>query len=207
MACAAVLAAVAPALAAEPKLHGTFGDKAAVVSVDGGSPRTVRVGERLGALTLLAVEGDRALVEWEGRRLVLVSSPAAAAAGASDGRRRATLTADARGHFYAEGAINGVPVRFLVDTGASAVALSGREAARLGLDYRKGASAVAMTAAGPVRAWRVVLDRVRVGEIELHQVDAAVIEQGPEVALLGMSFLNRVDMRRDGERMTLMRRF
>jgi aspartyl protease family protein len=63
------------------------------------------------------------------------------------------------------------------------------------------------TANGAVAVYRVSLDRVRLGEIELNAVEALVIEQGLDIALLGMSFLNRVEMQRDGQIMTLIRRF
>lgn len=126
---------------------------------------------------------------------------------ASSERQHVTLAADVRGHFVTEGAVNGNPVRFLVDTGATMIALPGRDAERLGLDYRKGARGITNTANGPVAVYRVRLDSVRLGAIELGNVEAIVIEQGLEIALLGMSFLNRVEMKRDGHTMTLIRRF
>src|SRR5258708_24942126 len=120
----------------------------------------------------------------------------------------ATLTADARGHFVVDGQINGGAVRFLVDTGATAVSLSSADAARLGIDYRKGQPGLMGTANGTVAGYRVKLDTVRVGDIVVNNVDAAVMEgnQMP-FALLGMSFLNRMEMKREGETMVLIRRF
>jgi aspartyl protease family protein len=118
-----------------------------------------------------------------------------------------TLAADPRGHFFSEGAINGNPVRFLVDTGATTVALPASDALRLGIDYRKGQVGYSNTANGVVQVYRVMLDTVRLGSIQLTGVEAAVIEQGLSVALLGMSFLNRVEMQRDGQTMVLTRRF
>jgi aspartyl protease family protein len=98
-------------------------------------------------------------------------------------------------------------VRFLVDTGATSIVLPARDAERLGIDYRKGRRAITQTANGPVSVYRVNLTTVRLGDIELQAVDAVVIEQGLDIALLGMSFLNRVEMKRDGATMTLIRRF
>ena len=98
-------------------------------------------------------------------------------------------------------------MRFLVDTGASMVALPGRDAERLGLDYRKGPRGIIQTAGGNAIAYRVKLDRVKVGGIELTNVDGVVLEQGLDIALLGMSFLNRVQMQRDGQSMVLIRRY
>ena len=117
------------------------------------------------------------------------------------------LQADERGHFFAQGMINGSPVRMLVDTGASLIALPAAEAKRMGIDYLRGGRGTASTANGVVPVYRVRLDTVRIGDLELNQVDALVQEQGLPIALLGMSFLNRTEMRRSGEQMTLQRRY
>jgi aspartyl protease family protein len=77
----------------------------------------------------------------------------------------------------------------------------------MGIDYRRGSRGTASTANGVVPVYRVRLDTVRIGELELNQVDALVQEQGLPIALLGMSFLNRTEMRRSGEQMTLQRRY
>jgi aspartyl protease family protein len=122
-------------------------------------------------------------------------------------RQRITLSADTRGHFVVDGTVNGSATRFLVDTGATAVVLPGADAVRMGIDYRKGERGFASTANGVAPMFRVKLNSVRLGEIELTNVDAMVVEQGLSVALLGMSFLNRVDMQREGQTMTLIRRF
>jgi aspartyl protease family protein len=122
-------------------------------------------------------------------------------------RQSVTLSADTRGHFVIDGAVNGSPTRFLVDTGATMVTLPAADAQRLGIDYRKGARGLTKTAAGIVEVYRIRLDRVGLGGIEMTGVDAIVIEQGLDIALLGMSFLNHVEMRRDGQTMTLIQRF
>lgn len=202
-----MLAVSAPACATDVTLVGVFGDKAAIVAIDGGAPRTVKVGQRLGALTLVSVEKDRATVELDGKRRVLVRGQTYSTAGKQAARQSVTLAAGPGGHFVADGQVNGGAVRFMVDTGATAIALPAGDARRLGIDYLKGRPAVTQTAAGPAPVYVVRLDSVRVGEIELHGVDAMVIEQGLSVALLGMTFLNRVEMKRDGATMTLTRRF
>ena len=155
----------------------------------------------------LIAEKDRATVEIDGRRRVLVQGQHYRSAAPVSDRQQVTLAADRHGHFVTDGAVNGNPVRFLVDTGATSIALPGRDAVRLGLDYRKGARGMTQTANGPVAVYRVSLDRVRLGGIELQAVEAVVIEQGLDIALLGMSFLNRVEMKREGQTMTLIRRF
>lgn len=195
-----------PARAADVSLVGTFDTKAAILSINSSAPKTLKVGQSFGGVTLIAVEKDRATIEIDGKRRVLVRGQTYSSAAASD-RQVAVLAAGAGGHFVAEGQVNGGSVRFLVDTGASAIALPAGDARRLGIDYLRGRRGVTQTAAGPTTMYVVRLDTVRVGGIELQAVDAIVIEQGLGVALLGMTFLNRVEMRREGATMTLTRRF
>jgi aspartyl protease family protein len=193
--------------AADVALIGIIGDKAAVLAVDGGNPKTVRVGQKWNGIAVISVDKEQATVEIDGKRRVLVRGQHYRSAAAVSDRQSVTLSADTRGHFVTDGAVNGSPTRFLVDTGATMVSLPGADAQRLGIDYRKGARGLTKTAAGIVEVYRVKLDRVTLGGIELNGVDAIVIEQGLDIALLGMSFLNHVEMRRDGHTMTLTQRF
>lgn len=197
----------AAAAAADIALIGFIGDKAAVLAIDGGEPKTVKVGQTWRGVTVVSVERPQAMIEVDGKRRVLAIGQHHRAAAAPAERQSVTLAADTRGHFFSEGSINGNPVRFLVDTGASSVALPAAEAIRLGIDYRKGQQALSSTAAGVVPIYVVRLDSVKLGPIELNGVEGVVIERGLDVALLGMSFLNRVEMKRDGQVMTLTRRF
>jgi aspartyl protease family protein len=199
--------ACASAAAAEVALIGVMGDRAAVLAVDGGEPKTVRLGQRWNGIVVLSIEKDRATVEIDGRKRTLLLGQHYRGVPVQSDRQQVMLAADARGHFVAEGMVNGNPVRFLVDTGATSVVLPGRDAERLGLDYRKGERGLNQTANGVVATYSVTLDSVRLGDIEVRAVDAVVIEQGLNIALLGMSFLNRVDMKRDGQSMVLIRRF
>ena len=107
------------------------------------------------------------------------------------------------GRFETPGSINGANVRFLVDTGATAVSLGASDAKRAGIDYRKGKAMISNTANGRVRVWIVKLDSVKVGAIPLNDVDGAIHENDLPLALLGMSFLKRMDMQRTGEIMVL----
>lgn len=199
--------AVPQASATEVKLVGVFGDKAAVLSIDGGPPKTVRVGQRLGDLTVISVEAERATIEVGGKRRVLQRGQTYSSSGASSAAQSVTLSAGAGGHFWAEGQINGGAIRFVVDTGATAIAIPASDAVRLGIDYRSGRRGTTQTAAGPTAMYVVRLDSVRVGGVELTDIDAFVIEQGLNVALLGNTFLNRMEMRREGQTMTLTKRF
>ena len=195
------------AAAAEVSLVGVIGGKAAVVVVDGGDPKTVKVGQTWNGITVLSVEKDSAVMEIEGTKRVLQQGQAYRRSAPASERAQVTLAAGPGGHFVGEGAVNGQPIRFLVDTGATSIALPASFAQRAGIDFRKGEPGLSNTANGLVPVYRVSLATVRLGGIELNSVDAVVFEAGLDTALLGMSFLNRVDMRREGETMTLTKRF
>ncbi|HZO02332.1 MAG TPA: retropepsin-like aspartic protease [Burkholderiales bacterium] len=196
-----------PAAAADIALIGVMGDKGAVLAIDGGDPKAVKVGQTWRGITVLSIERGQATIEVDGkRRLLQIGQHYRQAAGA-DNRDRITLAADSRGMFVAEGAINGIPTRFMVDTGATYVGLSSSDAARMGIDVRKGRPVVMQTANGRVINYLVRLDRVRLGGIEITGVDGVVGDQDMPLALLGMSFLSRLEMQRDGSSMTLIRRF
>jgi aspartyl protease family protein len=197
----------AAAQAADVGLAGVFPGKA-LLTINGGAPRIVAVGSTTAeGVAVLAVDGETATIESDGRKRRLrvgenVASPAAPTGGA-----RATLMADAQGHFLTTGSINGTTVRFMVDTGATMIGLGAGDARRIGIDTSKGVPDFSMTANGPARVVRVKLDSVRVGEITVNNVDALVHEHDLPLALLGMSFLNRMEMQRDGQSMTLRKRF
>jgi aspartyl protease family protein len=193
--------------AADVALIGVIGGKAAVLAFDGGEPKTVKTGQKWSGVLVVSVKKDRALVEIDGKRRVLQIGQHYRSAAASWDRASVTLAADPRGMFMAEGTVNGIPMRFMVDTGATFVSMSAGDAARLGLDYRKGRAVMMQTANGTVMKYQVTFDRVRLGPIELTGVDGVVGGQDMPYTLLGMSFLNRVEMQRDGAKMTLIRRF
>lgn len=195
-----------PAAATDLNVVGLFGAKA-VVSINGSPPRTMSIGQRSSeGVVLVAVDRETATFEVDGQRRTLRMGQAYASRAPAAGGS-VTLKADARGHFLAEGQVNGGSVRFLVDTGATTVALPAADARRLGIDYLKGPRGIVQTAGGPASAYKVTLDTVRVGGIAINAVEAVVIEAGLPFALLGMSFLNRTEMKREGETMVLTKRF
>jgi len=201
--------ACGPAAAVDVALIGLGGDRAATLAIGGGEPKMVSVGQTWRGVKVISVERElgQATVEIDGKpRVLKIGQHYRSAAAASD-RQSVTLAADPRGHFFTDGAINGNPVRFLVDTGATMIALPAADALRLGIDYRKGERGYSNTAGGVVPIYRVRFDTVRLGSIEVTGVDGVVIEQGLDIALLGMTFLNRVEMKRDGHTMVLIRRF
>jgi aspartyl protease family protein len=194
------------AWATSVSVMGLFKDKA-IVSIDGGKPRTLSAGQTVQGVKLVAANSDSASFEVDGARRTLGMGQSFAGGAATGARQSVSLTADARGHFAASGSLNGYPMTFLVDTGATAIAISAAEARRIGLDYKVGQASGVSTAAGMVPAWRVTFNTVKVGGITVNQVDGMVVETGLSVPLLGMSFLNRMEMKRDGQTMTLTQRF
>jgi aspartyl protease family protein len=194
--------------ATEVSVVGLFPGKAVVV-IDGGAPRVLSVGQNpVDGVTLISTDRESATLLIDGEKKTLGIGQHRAGPAPASSSQSATLTADSRGHFVVDGQINGGAMRFLVDTGATAISLSSTDANRLGIDYRKGEPELMGTANGTVTAYRVKLDTVRVGGIVVNNVDAAVLEGNPmPFALLGMSFLNRMEMKREGQTMVLIRRF
>lgn len=183
-----------------------FKDKA-ILHIDG-ARRVLAAGETSPeGVKLVAANTEQATIEIAGRREVLALGVVTGSFAASE-QPSVTLWADPSGFFHAEGSINNVPVRFLVDTGANTIALNSATAQRIGIDYQKGQPGVATTASGYARVYGVTLGTVKVGGIVLHNVAAGVIEgPQPAVPLLGMSFLGGLEMRREGPRMELTKRY
>ncbi|HET7634657.1 MAG TPA: TIGR02281 family clan AA aspartic protease [Burkholderiales bacterium] len=186
----------------------------AIVVIGNAPPRLMRAGDTgPDDVRLLSASSDSAVFEIGGKRETLTLGQRAAVGSAvgpaaSGGQPSVTLTADNGGHFIANGSVNGISIRFLVDTGATSVALSAADAKRAGVDYLAGQHAYSSTANGVVAVYHVRLDSVTVGNITLHNVDAVVFDGHKlPIALLGMSFLNRMEMKRDGTTMTLVKRY
>ena len=194
------------ATAMDVNVVGLFPNKA-VVQIDGGKLQTLSIGQKTGeGVTLVSVEHDSATFDIDGQRMTLGLGHARMKT--STAPAAVMVMADERGQFATNGEVNGIAIRFWVDTGASLVALPAIEARRLGLDYRKGAPVLMSTANGTAAGYRVILDTVRLGEVTVNGVEAVVMEgEGLQVALLGMSFLRRMDIKREGEIMTLTKRY
>ncbi len=185
---------------------GLFKDKA-MVRIDGGSPKVIAAGQSIQGVKLISASSEGAVFEVEGKRRTLSMGQSFAAQAGNGGKPEVILNADSRGHFSTQGAINGGSMTFLLDTGATSIAIPARDATRLGIDYKTQRPHAVSTANGIVPAWRVTFNSVKVGGITLHQVEGVVLESGLDVALLGMSFLNRTDMKREGQTMTLTQRY
>jgi len=209
-ACLLVLALPGKSMAQQVDVNviGLFQDSAVLV-INGGNPRTIRVGQSTPeGVRLISANSQQAVVEIGGKRQTLEMGQSIAAARSTAGRQQAVLLSDGRGHFWANANLNGTSARVLVDTGATFISMSASTARGLGIDFTRGQRGFTSTANGTVPVYRISLATVRIGDITLNNVDASVHEgDGLPVILLGMSFLNRVEMQRDGERMTLIRRF
>jgi len=205
MLCLGFVAPVADA--ANVGLAGLFSGKA-LLTINGGAPRIVALGATSEeGVKVVAIDGDTATLEVDGKKRVLRVGQNVASQSSGSGPASAVLTADGRGHFMTTGTINGASVRFIVDTGASLIALGASDARRMGIDASKGQLGRSQTANGITVVSYVKLDTVRVGDIVLNNVDASVFQHDMPVALLGMSFLNRMEMQHSGNTMTLKKRY
>jgi len=184
--------------------------KAVVTYGNSGRPRVLRDGDALSStIKLIKATPESALFDVNGKRRSLSLGTSQLSNGRSmfSASSSVTLAADARGHFMTTGSINGGTVQFLVDTGATMISMGMADARRIGVNYLDGERGTTRTANGVARVYRVKLDTVRVGDITLNNVDALVHESEMPFVLLGMSFLNRVEMRREGTDLTLTKRY
>lgn len=187
-------------------LTGVLGQRA-LLMVNGGAPRSVAVGETYQGVKVLAVQGDQAQLEVGGRRIAvrLGDSPASVGTRGPNASGRIVLKSDSRGHFIGQGRINGQLMQFMVDTGATTVSLGAPDAERMGIAYKNGAPVTMNTANGQAQGWRIRLDSVRVGDLELSSLDAVVVPLAMPYVLLGNNFLARLQMTRSNEQMVLER--
>jgi aspartyl protease family protein len=194
------------ALAQDVGLAGVMGSKA-MLMINGAEPQAVPIGKTLDGVKVLSIQNDQVTIEIGGKKRPLRVGQHAVGASNGDGSGKVTMTADVQGHFYTTGTINGTSVRFLVDTGATMISLGATDARRIGLDFNRGQKALSNTANGQAVVSKVQVDTVRIGDITLHNIDALIHQSEMPIALLGMSFLNRMEMQRDGSTMTLKKRF
>lgn len=202
------LAMLAPGLAWSQavSLAGILGSKALLV-VDGSAPRGVAAGETHLGVKVLSVGRDEAVIEIKGARSTVRLGEAPVSVGArAGGGRKIVLMSDSRGHFVNQGLINGRVMQFMVDTGATTVAIGKPDADRMGLDYQNGQPVIMNTANGVAQGWRLRLNSVRIGEVEVLNVDAIVTPQAMPYVLLGNSFLGSFQMTRNNDQMVLEKR-
>lgn len=176
----------------------------------GKQQHVLRVGETTQeGVRLIEADSDKAVLEFKGKKDTYFLGRRV-----SSHFKKAEIKGEANiwpvnGMYMVGGAINGQPVKFMVDTGASWISMNGKHARRLGLDYHvSGKRGSVSTANGVAQVFLLDLDQVRVGDIVLHHVKAAVLDgNSPTEILLGMSFLKRVDIQRKGQMMTLKKKW
>jgi aspartyl protease family protein len=190
-------------------LNGNMGTRQALLVIDG-VPRVLEVGATAQGVRLLSLSTTQAEIEVGGVRRLLFAGASPVRIGAPEelrgGNTEIVLTAGSGGHFTTAGQINGKAVSFLVDTGATAIALGQADADRLGINYKNAPRGFAGTANGRVPVNVVNLSSVRVGEVEIANVEAVVMPSSMEHVLLGNSFLTRFQMQRDNDTMRLTKR-
>ncbi|MEH6501024.1 MAG: TIGR02281 family clan AA aspartic protease [Pseudoalteromonas distincta] len=192
-----VLALFSAAALAEPAVRvvGLFSG-AAVVNIDG-QRHMLRIGKPgPQGVELLAADSRTATLRINGQVRELGMQREYTEGFAQRQTLQVSIPRGPGGHYRVTGSINGQIVPFMVDTGATSVAMNAFQAQRLGINYRQvGVEVQATTASGQVAGYRVKLDRVKVGEVELANVDGLILEGGfPTEVLLGNSYLNRVRM-------------
>jgi aspartyl protease family protein len=191
------------------EVAGLLGDKAVLI-IDG-KQTILQAGEATPeGVKLIAVEAEGVSLEINGARDYYPLGEAGVGTSFSVSANTVErVYKDANGMFRAAGSINGYPVSFLVDTGASIVAMNSVQAKRLGIQYLlNGVATVVSTASGKVTAYNVQLDNVAIGRIKLTGIEAVVIEGShPEEVLLGMSFLGRLNVKNENEVMMLETKF
>lgn len=196
-------------VAAVPRIEvqALFGGKA-IVMIDG-QRRTLSAGQTSPeGVKLVSADSKQAILEYDGKRKVYQPGGAISLSYAKPEHYEEKIFADDRGMFHSVGTINGRTVRFLVDTGATTVAMNKTQARQLGVDYRmKGERIVVSTASENVKGYRVRLSSVSLGRIKQKDVDAMVIDgDHPGPILLGMSFLGKLKVEKSGGVMSIRQR-
>jgi aspartyl protease family protein len=168
---------------------------AAVLNVDG-QRKLVKVGQMgPGGVQVISADSRGAVLRVNGvERPYSLSREAGSGGASAPAKAQTSIARGADGHYRVVGSVGGHSIAFLVDTGATSIALNESQARTLGIDFRVvGQPMVVNLAAGTAKAWRIKLPQVKVGPLEVLGVEAFVLEgEGANDALLGMSFLNRV---------------
>lgn len=205
-----ILLASLAASATEPVLLATMGSKASVSF--GGKPITLAVGEARQGVKLISVGADSAVFEADGKRsTVRLGQGFFAGGGETDpgsSGNSATLFDAGGGHFLALVSAGGGGVRGMIDTGASFLSLSAPHANTLGIKPDRSKPVSLSTAQGVKTAWLTKINTVKIAGITLYNIDVVVSDGNfPAMPLIGMSVLNQLQMQRDGNQMTLKKKY
>ena len=195
---------------AETKVNivGLFNGKAVLI-INDGKPRTLSAGQTSEGVKLIAADSKMATLQIEGKIKQLGMGQAVSLSdNSTSSSPTVTLYSNSQGHFVSECLINGVALKFLLDTGATTVALNSGDAKFANIDYKRGRPVQIATANGVVNGYQMTLASLKVGAITLNQVEASILEGGsPAIVLLGMSALNRLDMKRQDIALTLTKKY
>lgn len=202
-----LLSLTGPALASRDDPHvvviGLLGQKA-LLRIDG-QQHMLATGENAGGVTVLEVTRQDALLRINKREIRLAMGKDTGGIGQREAGASVEISMNAYGQFITSGQINGRVVQFLVDTGANTISLTANEARAIGLDYKRfGERTGIMTAGGAIEGWVVTLASVQIGPITVRNVVATVRESNDNAPiLLGMTFLSRVNMQHEQNRLRL----
>lgn len=205
---ALLLLPLAAHAATEVVANGLFKDKA-MLTING-ETRLLKAGETSPeGVKLISSSSKQAVLVIDGQRTTMrVSQRISSSFKSAEAPPTVTLPRSRNGHFYARGAINGQPAEFMIDTGATSVAMNLNHAREFGIDLGKSTVSVASTAGGIVKTYIVDLQRVSIGAITIHNVAATVVDGDfPVNILLGNSFLSKVDMSEQSGALVLKRKF
>lgn len=199
------------AQAVELNLVAIMGDKA-MVEVDGGKPKLLAPGQSANGAKLVSVTAGTAVFDIGSKRQTLTMDNRALRSGGSaeSGQlgKKIVLFAEQGGHFFANITVNGMPLRGMIDTGATTLALSGVHARQAGLDPKSGTAGYVQTAAGIVPFYKLVVNEVKFAGIPLYNVTTGIsADASPSTPLIGMNILSRFTMERDGDRLILTQRY
>jgi len=189
-----------------------FKDRA-MLSVNGKKAKIIHSGKTYDGVKLISSNTSEAIVQIDGKRKTLklngtlVLDKSLGSKPSNSYSKEIQLFVNELGFFQSDGAINGESINFLVDTGANLVVINSFDANRINLDYKQGQKSRASTASGVAAMYVITADTMSIGGITLNNVKLGVIEGSfPESPLLGMTFLSRLNMQRQGNVMTLRRR-
>ena len=205
---AAILIVATQINAAEPmvRVMALFSNKA-MLQINGKN-HILKKGQNLNGVTLLSANGRAATIRFDnGLEKSLGLNQSIQQAYKKPVTNKMTLYANRSGMFMTGGRINGQTTKFMVDTGATYVALSSTEADKLNLEFKSAPKVKLQTANEVASGWLINLESVKVGEIQVPQVKAVVMEGDTPHVLLGMSFLQHLKMERNGTAMTLEQKF
>jgi len=179
---------------------GLFKGKA-IVQLDGKQRVLIAGKPSPEGVILISANSEEAVLEIDGvRDRYTIGTHIGSSFKGPTGQKTVSIAPDSQGMYWVSGSINDFQVKFMVDTGATLISMNKHQAKRIGLDYKmKGVPSLSSTASGIAKIYLMKLKKVRIGDIELHDVKGAVHDSDfPQVILLGNSFLSKIDMIREG---------